>query len=388
MPMEYNLLTQRLLAAGYTAEHYPDYVRIPSSRWGNDPLQNLSHGFEFTPDYLKSMVFKTGCGLYVKGSEFCHGDMSYMGVLWSPENDCPTICCPYRKDTCTLRSPILREAFGGGMVKIVHCDCHHTNERYDYEKSVDKAKDDETKMINDKYNAFVKSKNGHACHWHAHYNYWTGEWEQHYNPMTCAKMCMNVGRDCDLTHTPISRQKGNVFYDVKITMIRNDGSLFDGEQIVKVIKGVRLFETGKSITICEKAAKQRIVEERESHRQRHGKVEILNIRVEQRESRDLMQDLQDIRDGIEVIHESDLKKQAKQQKSERQQQRQEKKIKKLEKKIMEVGFSGLCENSLDRRHAMKWLGNDRIKELEAIRKERKNDPVQMSIFDFIGGDIS
>ena len=37
---------------------------------------------------------------------------------------------------------------------------------------------------------------------------------------------------------------------------------------------------------------------------------------------------------------------------------------------------------------MKWLGNDRIKELEAIRKERKNGPVQMSIFDFIGGDIS
>ena len=384
MPMEYNLLTQRLLAAGYTAEHYPDYVRIPSSRWGNDPLQNLSHGFEFTPDYLKSMVFKTGCGLYVKGSEFCHGDMSYMGVLWSPENDCPTICCPHRKHECDLRSPF----FGDGRATAYHCDCHVTDDPYDYAMSVDKAYQEYNAKVKQQYEDFCREKGGHVCRLHAHYDDWDGKWSQNYNVLSCARHCPHVGDMCDLTHTPVSRKKGNVFYDKKITQIRNDGTLFDGEKIVKIIKGVRLFESAKSLTICERAAKQSIVEEQESHCRREGQVEILNIRVEQRESRDLMQDLQDIRDGIEVIHESDLKKQAKQQKSERRQQNQEKKIKKLEKKIMEVGFSGLCENSLDRRHAMKWLGNDRIKELEAIRKERKNGPVQMSIFDFIGGDIS
>lgn len=29
---EYNLLTQELLLQGYTAEHYPDYVRIGNGR--------------------------------------------------------------------------------------------------------------------------------------------------------------------------------------------------------------------------------------------------------------------------------------------------------------------------------------------------------------------
>lgn len=44
------------------------------------------------------------------------------------------------------------------------------------------------------------------------------------------------------------------------------------------------------------------------------------------------------------------------------------------------------EYSLDRIHADKWLGKERIEELEQIRerklKEEQNAPVQMSLFDF------
>lgn len=390
---EYNLLTQKLLKEGYDENNYPDYVRLPGGCFGKNPLQNLDGGFVYTNKYRDTMVFKAGCGLLVKGSYFASGHMSYMGREWTIENDCPTITCPYRKDSCDLRDTTLMDAEGGGLCKILFCDCHRTDEKYDYEKSFDKARDDEQKKINRKYDAFAESKNGHVCHWHARYNYWTGEWSQSYDPMTCARYCMNVGRDCDLTGKPVSKKKGNVFYDVKISYIRRDGTLFDGKEVIKINKGVRLFDTAKSITICEQAAKhcRKYIEKRERDKKHNEillfgwKVEVLNIRAEQRESRDLMQDLQDIRDGIEIVHASDLEKRNKEDKKELRRQQQEKKIKKLEKKLLEVGYYNLDDYSIDKVRADRWLGEERIQELEnerlRLEKEKKEQPVQMSLFD-------
>ncbi len=388
---EYNLLTQSLLAEGYTAEHYPDYVRLPGSFWGKNPLQNLHDGFEYTSEYRNQMVFRTGCGLLVKGSHFSGGAW-FMGIGWIPENDNPLVTCPYRKDMCDLRNPILGGPSGGGLAKLLQCDCHQTEEPYSYEKSYDKACDDESKEIKRKYEEFVKSKGGHVCHWHANYNYWTGEWSQNYDPMICAAHCMNVGKICDLTHKPVSKKKGNVFYDVKTSYIRHDGTLFDGEEVVRINKGVRLFETAKSMTICEAAAKQKREIQKQQDMKYHAdrilrgtRVEVLNIHAEQRESRDLMQDLQDIRDGIQITHASDLEKRAKADKKERRQQARQKRIEKLEKKILDVGYYNIEEHSLDRRHADKWLGEERIDELEDMRrkrlKEEREKPVQLRLFD-------
>lgn len=67
--MEYNELTKRLLAEGYTADHHPDYVQVDTSRLpGNDPLNNLSGGFEYKRFYRDSIVYKTGCGKFIMGS--------------------------------------------------------------------------------------------------------------------------------------------------------------------------------------------------------------------------------------------------------------------------------------------------------------------------------
>jgi len=52
-------------------------------------------------------------------------------------------------------------------------------------------------------------------------------------------------------------------------------------------------------------------------------IEILNLHAESRESRDLMQDLEDIWNGIAVVHASNQKKAAIQNKKERRQQRDE-----------------------------------------------------------------
>ena len=389
---EYNLLTQRLLAEGYTADNYPDYVQLPGSCWGKNPLQNLHGGFEYTKEYRSRMVFETGCGLLVRGPSLGFGSMSYGGILWIPENNNPVICCPYKKDVCELRNTVLGGPRGGGLAKLLQCDCHQTNRIYEYEKSVDKIRDDMQKEKNRKYEEFVRKKGGHVCKWHTLYNEWTGEWKQDYDPMVCAAYCMNIGKDCDLTHKPVSRKKGNVFYDVKITRIRHDGTLFDGQETVTIVKGARLFETMKSMTICEAAARRKKMIQGRNEIKYHAertllgtKVEVVNIRAERRESRDLMQDLQDIRDGIEVIHESDKAKQQKADKKARRQQAAEKRIRKLEKKLLETGYDALPEYSVDRIHADKWLGEKRIAELDTerqrLQQEKEKQPVQISLFD-------
>ena len=99
MEEKYNLVTQELLLAGYTEEHYPDYVRLPSGVFGKSPLENIYGGFEYTQDFLSRKAFRTGCGLYVQASN-CISDMDYMGVSWCYENDNVLIHCPYMKNSC------------------------------------------------------------------------------------------------------------------------------------------------------------------------------------------------------------------------------------------------------------------------------------------------
>ena len=77
---EYNLLTRNLLGAGYTVDNYPEYVQICTSRLpGNDPLNNLSDGFVYKSWYRDSFIYKTGCGLCVKG-RFCAARMTNLTV--------------------------------------------------------------------------------------------------------------------------------------------------------------------------------------------------------------------------------------------------------------------------------------------------------------------
>ena len=53
-----------------------------------------------------------------------------------------------------------------------------------------------------------------------------------------------------------------------------------------------------------------------------------NVRIEAREQRDILQDLRDVADGIEVVHEADKLRAAKEQKQARRKAGKESKIKK------------------------------------------------------------
>lgn len=394
MGHEYNNLTKKLLAEGYTVDNYPDYVQICTSRLpGNDPLNNLSGGFEYKRLYRDEFIYKTGCGMHVKGSNVLEMGM---GVDWSHENDNPVIRCPYDKSHCERNDPRLYGERGGGLCIQCWCVCHRTDELYDYNKSIEKADKEREEEKERKYQEYSKSHNGRVCRNHMYYDERKREWNLHYIPKRCAYICYSQNGYCPILGRQLSKKRGNVYYDLKKSYIRHDGTLFDGQEVVFIEKGIRFFKKPVSMDICEsfiKVQKDDILHDYEINNSwerfwnKDIKIEILNIRAESKPSRDLMQDLEDIKAGIAIAYSEDYEKQAKEMKKEKKKVAQQKRIEKLEKKILEVGYWNMDPYSLDRVHADKWLGALRIDELEEMRqqklKEEQEKPVQLSLFDMM-----
>lgn len=370
---EYNLLTEELLLAGFTQENYPEYVIIPAGSSGEKPLDNGYGGFEFKRDYLNKLCYQTGCGLSVR-AENCINDMSYMGITWCYENDNVLIKCPYYKKDCKSNHPILVQ-----MQNFCFCTCHMADQ-YDYGNSIErilKEKDAEKEKL---YQRFIQEHNGKVCRNHMFYEPKEKRWELRYDPIKCAKRC-SFGY-CPMRTRMLVKEKGNVFYDVRVSTLRKDGSLFDGEPIVSMLKGKKFLERQVSMDICRAIAasgKDAIFSKEWWNGYSMCKmydpdleIEILNIRAERRECRDLEQDLEDIRNGIAVVHESDRIKAEK----EKKQFRKQKRLERLERKIAKNGYGAL--NDAEKRLAGKLIGIERIKILEE-KKSSQPEANQLSL---------
>lgn len=331
--MTINKLTQKLLAEGYTKENYPDYV----SEW-ND----FYGGFEYKYNYRNTLLFSTPCGLHIKGSSWACGNMSYQGIVWSMENDNPTINCPYHKNNCELNHPLLRDA----KIPFICCACHQIDGLYDYNKSLDRVNDLEEKRQERLFAEFATKKDGRVCKLHCRFNASKDCWEQNYDPIdVCARYDCSY---CSVLKKNFSGKKGNVFYDIITKRIIAEGEGFCREEKIQtsIIKGKKLLSKPAPIEICEIIAKtkQNQILNRVRNRyssqlffaEYHGvyfEVDVINIRAERKETRDLMQDLTDISNGITVVHDSDNIKAVKQKKSEARQARLESQKKKYLKMI-------------------------------------------------------
>lgn len=406
MVKEYNLLTRRLLAEGYTAENHPDYVYVGKCcQDKGNPLDNLDGGFRYYGWYVYGKTYKTPCGIQCKGTS-CITGLSVGGVEFYFENDKATVTCPYHRKDCPQKDALLREA--GAFSN--RCNVHMTEEKYQYEGSVEGILKLEDERIQREKISFDLMHCGRTCSNHMHYDREKGEWEMHYDPLNCARLrCKGefgkVDVDghliCPILGRPLDLKKGNVFYDVKKTFRRYDldGTLFEGQIDTQIQKGVRYLKSPVSMDICKNIVKlcsdeiTRYVKLSKYHQElffaeyygREFSVEILNIRAEQRESRDLMQDLQDIREGIQISHASDDEKRAIEFKKEKRQQAKAKRIKAIEKMILENGYYNL--EYTDKRRADKLLDPDRIYELEDLREKKlqkeKNQPVQIKLEEFM-----
>ena len=408
MAKEYNELTKTLLAAGYDAENYPEeivYISRHSCFDRQNPLDNFYGGFEYKSSYSRSLIYRTGCGKFVLGqnvlSNLCCG-----GKEWSFENYNPVVRCPYDKPDCPDNDPLLHGTVGGGLCIQCWCSCRPTDAPYDYENSFEKVEHDRQAEKNKKYQEYSDAHNGRICPNHMYYDERTREWSLRYDPGDCARLgCKGY---CPILGKELDRKKGNVFYDVKITQRRHDldGTLFEGQIDTTITKGIRKFKFPVSMDICRNYVKLcqkdliRYVMHNDYHSELffakyHGRqfhVEVLNIRAEQRESRNLLQDMEDIRNGIKIQHNSDNEKRIKEEKKQKHSEAKQAKINRLEKKLLTVGYHNLETYSLDRIHADKWLSEQRINELEQLRsqqeQEKQNQPQQLTIADFVHQEVT
>ena len=215
--VEYNKLTRRLLSEGYTVDRYPKEVRLPGGVFGKNPLENIYGGFEYKGDCSDEFVYKTGCGKYVKGINVVD-NMGYI-IEWSHENDNPVIRCPYNKAECELNNPLLHGTHGGGLCTQCWCECHRTDEIYNYESSIEKANDERREGMEQAYQEYSDAHRGRVCKNHMYFNEWERTWKLNYKPSICAKHCNDVF--CPIRNRELDKKKGNVFYDIKTSVTRH-----------------------------------------------------------------------------------------------------------------------------------------------------------------------
>lgn len=316
-----NELTKRLLAEGWTRENHPDYVF-----WGA-----YDEGFEYKWEHHITLTWQTGCGLFVQGRNVGSRNTWFMGVHFSPENGNPLIRCPYGKKGCE-HSP--------AGLKFPWCPCRLSQEPYNYDSSVEKLEDEQNRREHEQwmeitggqYCACVVGNNG----------YHGGQLRVEYDVEKCIRLgCKN--EFCSIRKKPRDLTKVNIFYDIRRTYITRQGFL--EETKVELEKGVKYFPHAVARTDAEIWLKIRqaqhdpivskyIFRPKEApldrkqeffskyHRVWNGydyfefHRDVENIRIEARETRDLLKDLQDVAEGIEVVHQADLLKAAKQKKSD------------------------------------------------------------------------
>ena len=339
-------LTKELLSKGYSfdrPEELPEGVTIGR---GMDKGE-----FVYITSWLWEQVFITPCGKQVKGIT-CHDGLSTHGIEYRFENNNPLVNCPFHYEKCKLQDPILNE----GPIKHF-CSVCHCSEVYKYEGSIEEAKRLEEIKRKEKKEQFLAA-HPRVCEHHITYNPESESWRTCYDFNQCVALCSGGGRYCPILNDKLSTKKGNVFYDIRLTFTDPTlkGSLFEGEEITQLVKGNRFFKSPISLSLCERFLKgfSGDINKREQSRhftqiffaERKGEkfeVSIENVKIDKRESRDLLQDLQDIQDGIQVFHMIDREKAEAARKREDRIKRKEKKEKKIDRKLNEARQINLFE---------------------------------------------
>jgi hypothetical protein len=333
--MSMNKLTEKLLLEGYTKENHPDYVEW--SNWKD---------FEYTRQYLVGTVWETPCGLLKKGIN-SYNHMSHLGVNYCPENNNPRYGCPYYDEKPCPHRIDTKQLWG--------CNCiyHQTDRPYDYEQSVERLWDEWNKI---QHSAWQKVTNEHGYCACMEWDRLSRQYKSKYDVLDCIHAgCQN--EVCAITKKQRNLEKVNIYYDILRTWHYKRGLIETTDK--KLEKGIKKFESPVARTDAEiwlilhkkdfEPKLKRFDRQELFFSEHHGKtgywdydwceftLSTQNICIERRESRDLLQDLRDIQEGIEVTHASDLikaKKQAKRDAKEVRREAKERKIIKNMKKLV------------------------------------------------------
>lgn len=357
--MKTNRISLELLAQGWTKDQTPEGFR---------PWNDFYGGWEYKQSTYRKFIFVTPCGLITKGDHIIT-NMGYMGVNWMVENDNAVINCPfYSLRNCPIRHPLLsckslyNTVSGIGNFKL--CAICRTDHPWEYANSVEKVLDDNEAEEDILWNAFSQRHHGRVCKYQSHFNRSEKKWYIHYNPIRCAELCCSY---CSILQKPVVPKKANVYYDLKRTLTEPGEGFVPEETKVSVTKGIKLLRASE--TICEAVVQVCRAEiQRKAELNNHsfcffgGTVEVLNLRVDRRPTKDLLQDLQDVTNGISVVHQSDVDKAKKADKHERRIASQKRRVERFQKMIRTSGVDAL--SAADQRRAEKHLSKEQILQAE------------------------
>lgn len=381
--MKINKISQKLLAEGWTEDQTPP---------GMKPWNKFYGGWEYHYSSRLNTVFESPCGILWKREELPHsGKCMFMGVDWTEENDNMVTLCPYytRNHRCEANEPAWEDyPFRSGVDEYLrNCVVHETDREWDYEHSGKKILDEAKRVEDEKWAEFSGRRKGRACRWHSHYNRTTQTWGMSYDPRWCSTYRCTY---CDVLHRELSRKKVNIFFDRKEVCVKKGEGLFGDEEVVTVRKGIKLLKRPVSETIAEAIVKrclndiQRNEELNNWHRIFLGEIkslEVVNLRAGRTEARDLLQDLQDVANGIEVVHDIDTQNAAKAKKRENREKRKAEKERKSKDVIRQKVLNGDVKPGYETSYR-KQLGNEEYE--KAVReREAKAAGVgeQMNIFE-------
>lgn len=378
---EVNELTRSLLSEGWQPEDTPP---------GTRPYLDYEGGWTYTSEAISDMVWETPCGLLADGRHFLNGYLSFHGIDWRTENGNPVVCCPvFPSAPCPLRDPLLpSEKHSSHSDDVVYqCACHQTDRPYTYEGSVDEAHDRNWKEAEERWEVFKASHRGRVCRQQSHYGRTSKTWRAFYDPLSCVSMGCTY---CDILEKELDVRRGNVFYDLRKSWIEKGVGLFPDQRKTVVEKGCKLLHKTASLTICEAIVKygRRRIEERirskyhsELFFNKTLEIEVINLRAARIDTRDILQDLQDVANGIQVFHAADNLKAAKAQKRARREAAKAQRIRKAEAMILTHGWDAL--EDLWKRRAQKLLDAERIDELVKQWQAPRDAPpknTQMCLF--------
>lgn len=393
---DYNQLTRKLLAEGYTADNHPDYVRVADANFGHgDPLENLHGGFKYMPDYRRELVFEAPCGLQLLG-DTALDNMHWMGIEFSHENDNPVFHCPYSYPACHS-CECRPEPFFSSARKDRFCCAHPSTRPYCEEASVEreyKAAEARKEQLKQEF----LQTHERACPHQMRYDEWKECWEMKYNPSTC--VALGTCSFCTVFQEDLGKAKGNIYYDIELEGrdVSKDGTIFEGERFHSVHKGYQYFSKPVNLKVAEhylkfnkefllyhikETALSRLIGSMTIFQAERGerdlKWEFKNFRIIRKNVRDLDQDLADIEAGIKITHVLDETKLAKQAKQMRRAKAADARARKLRRLVLSKDL-----DEFEMRRAIKALGEQEVRMLLKQRSQPKKEPslVQFSIFDF------
>lgn len=396
-----NALTKRLLAAGVDPAE-PD--TWPQGVWRGD-----GPNFLYSREWIYTPTWESPCGLLIHTHGDCWGDTWVNGEFKCAENDNPLFGCPTPGKPCPHR---LR------MPPGMNCQFHRTEREWNEAQSVERL---EKLREQRKRELWIEDTEK--------YPEWDGrcinlKTEELPDGGVRRAICYDLDRCISIHCTSpacICRlgarrnlRKANIYYDVYHELHGTRGMVRHTEK--KLIKGLKVFDRAVAMTDAEIAlkiwrhdpdnsilphsikhrlkAKSNLERHEEFFIQIHGiwddytDVEIIseirNIRIAATDERDMMQDLRDVQDGIEVVHDSDLKAAKAAQKSDARKRRKVEKLGKryaweLEQKKGYMVMRGITNE--DMKDAVRKEAQRILAKKAEEREKQEQAKAQISIFD-------